>query len=58
MSNDMQNRQGFGQQQYSGYPCGGQDYYNPAYMMGQQMQPEWVWGGPVPPVPAAQHVRL
>jgi len=39
INNDMQNRQGFGQQQqYSGFPGGAQDLYNPAYMMGQQMQ--------------------
>jgi len=39
MNNDLQNRQGFGQQQqYSGFPGGAQDLYNPAYMMGQQMQ--------------------
>ena len=39
MNNDMQNRQGFGQQQqFSGFPGGAQDLYNPAYMMGQQMQ--------------------
>lgn len=48
MNNDMQNRQGFGQQQYSGYPCGGQDYYNPAYMMGQQMQQNGSGAAPYP----------
>ena len=48
MSNDMQNRQGFGQQQYSGYPCGSQDYYNSAYMMGQQMQPNGSGAAPYP----------
>ena len=48
MNNDMQNRQGFGQQQYSGYPCGSQDYYNPAYMMGQQMQQNGSGAAPYP----------
>ncbi len=48
MNGDMQNRQGFGQQQYSGYPCGGQDYYNPAYMMGQQLQQNGSGAAPYP----------
>lgn len=49
MNSDMQNRQGFGQQQqYSGFPGAGQDYYNPAYMMGQQMQQNGSGAAPYP----------
>ena len=48
MGNDMQNRQGFGQQQYGGFPGSGQDFYNPAYMMGQQMPQNGSGAAPYP----------
>jgi hypothetical protein len=48
MGNDMQNRQGFGQQPYNAFPGAGQDYYNPAYMMGQQMQQNGSGAAPYP----------
>ncbi len=48
MGTDLQNRPGFGQQQYNAFPGAGQDYYNPAYMMGQQMQQSGSGAAPYP----------